>query len=98
MTSKTNPEPAPRAHRVRVTIAKRHGVFDPEAHAIKGALERLGHAEALGALEMSRVFTLELRDPSAQGALTRARQICEQLLVQPVLETYEVALAPEERK
>ena len=78
--------------KARVEVSFRPGVLDPEAQAIERALGSLGFAGIQG-VRRAKVIELELdaRDRSAAEAQLKA--MCEQLLANPVIETYRISLA-----
>jgi len=75
----------------RIAIRFRPGVLDPEATAIQRSLHGLGFTE-VEALAKVKVIELTLAATDRPTALTRLRQMCEQLLANPVIETYEIEL------
>lgn len=76
--------------RAIVTIRFKNGVLDPEAVAIGRALEGLGFAEVRG-VRRRKVIELELAQTDREAARARVAAMCEQLLANPVIETYELA-------
>jgi len=75
----------------RITIGFRPGVLDPEARAIERSLHGLGFTEASG-LKKFKVIELELEMADKDAAMARAKEMCEQLLANPVIESYTVEL------
>lgn len=78
--------------RARVEISFRDGVLDPEAQAIGKALSSLGFAGVQG-VRRTKVIELELAGTDRTTAESQLKAMCEQLLANPVIETYRVSLA-----
>jgi phosphoribosylformylglycinamidine synthase PurS subunit len=74
--------------RVVVTVMPRDGVLDPQGQAVQGALGRLGFA-GIHDVRLGRRIELELEGPDPLG---EARRMCEQLLANPLIEDFTVAL------
>lgn len=78
-------------YRVELAVRPRPGVKDPQAEAVQESLERLGHAgvtvDAVG-----RTLTLTIDCGSAEEAERITERLCDELLVNPNLETYSVAV------
>ena len=78
--------------RVRVSITRRPGILDPEGKAITRALGDLGFAEVAD-VGTGKLLLLDFSgDLSAEQALARAREMCEKLLANPVMEQYAVEI------
>ena len=75
----------------RITIGFRPGVLDPEARAIERSLHGLGFGEASN-LQKFKVIELDLAMTDKDAAMARAKEMCEQLLANPVIESYTVEL------
>ena len=77
--------------RAKVEIALRDGVFDPEAAAILRALGGLGFA-GVREVRRTKVIELDLETTEPASAEAEARSMCDRLLANPVIETYQVSL------
>ena len=77
-------------YRVQVRVMPRQGLLDPQGQAVEHALSALGFAEA-GEVRVGRAIQLEVAAPSRADAESRARQMCDKLLANPVTEDYEIA-------
>lgn len=77
--------------RAVVTVAFKEGVLDPEAVAIGRALEGLGFAE-VRAVRRRKVIELELAGGDREAARARVEAMCEQLLANPVIESWSVEI------
>lgn len=79
--------------RAIVTVQFKEGVLDPEAAAIRRALEGLGFAE-VRAVRRRKVIELELSGEDAEAARARVSAMCEQLLANPVIESWTAEIVP----
>ena len=75
----------------RIAIRFRPGVLDPEATAIQRSLHGLGFTE-VEAVAKVKVIELTLAATDRPTAEARLRQMCEKLLANPVIETFEIEL------
>jgi phosphoribosylformylglycinamidine synthase PurS subunit len=75
-----------------VSIRFKPGVLDPEAQAIERALARMGFG-GVGAVRRTRVLELELEAADRAGAEAQVEAMCERLLANPVIETYDIQLS-----
>ena len=76
--------------KVTVTVRPRAGILDPQGEAVETALEHLGFAVA-GA-RVGKVVDLELDAADEAGARAQVEQMCERLLANPLIESYEIEL------
>jgi phosphoribosylformylglycinamidine synthase len=67
----------------------REGLLDPQGQAVEHALGALGFDEA-GGVRVGRAIELALTADSRDEAETRARQMCDKLLANPVTEDYQL--------
>ncbi len=78
--------------KARVAIRYRPGVLDPEARAIEKALANLGFTGVRG-VARTRIIELELDAADREAAEAEVRRMSEELLANPVIETYSVTIA-----
>ncbi len=71
--------------RARVLIRPKEGILDPQGQAVERALPALGF-EGVSHVHVGRLVELEVDDPS------RMEEMCEQLLANPLIESYEIEL------
>lgn len=71
---------------VRVHVRRRRDIADPEAATITEALHDLGY-DQVSAVTMGRVIDIELDGDEPAEVV---RDMCEALLVNPVIEDYEI--------
>lgn len=72
--------------KVTVTVMLKKGVLDPQGKAIGHALESLGF-DGVGEVRQGKVITMEVPDDISSDDV---REMCEKLLVNPVIEDYEI--------
>jgi phosphoribosylformylglycinamidine synthase PurS subunit len=81
--------------RARVTIRLAAGVNDPQGNAVGDSLRSMGHADVRD-VRVGRVVDLVLEAPDATSARARVDELCRALLANPVIETWEIEIAPPE--
>ncbi len=81
------------AFAVRVDVALKPGILDPQGAEIERALPALGY-EGVSQVMVGKTICFELADDDRAGAEARIREMCERLLANPVIESYEIALEP----
>ena len=77
-----------------VQIHLRPGALDPQGQAVGAGLQALGHAEVLAA-RVGKHVRLRLEAADAAAAQAAVERMCEELLANPVLETYRVTVEAE---
>jgi phosphoribosylformylglycinamidine synthase subunit PurS len=75
--------------KARVHVRLKDGVLDPQGAAIGRALGQLGFA-GIGTVRQGKLIELEFDRSDRAAAETEVRSMCEQLLANPVIETYSV--------
>jgi phosphoribosylformylglycinamidine synthase PurS subunit len=75
-----------------IIIVPKDGVNDPEGEAILGGLRSLGH-NSVDRVRAGRVMHLKLTAPDADNAQTAVQHMCDQLLANPVIESYTFTIA-----
>ncbi|WP_288546404.1 phosphoribosylformylglycinamidine synthase subunit PurS [uncultured Helicobacter sp.] len=75
----------------QITIKLKNGVLDPQAKAIHNAISSLGFNDVNDVI-MQKQILLQFTDNNAQHALQQATNIAKDLLSNPVIEDYEIAL------
>ncbi len=81
--------------KVRILVTPKPGVLDPEGRAVQKALLDLGYAEVED-VQTGKVLLLELAADDPERARTLAREMCEKLLANPVIETYQIEILRED--
>jgi phosphoribosylformylglycinamidine synthase subunit PurS len=75
------------SYRVHVRVMPRDGLLDPQGQAVEHALTALGF-DGAGGVRVGRAIELEVAAPTRAEAEARVRQMCDQLLANPVTEDY----------
>ena len=74
-------------------IRPKAGVLDPQGQAVRTSLQHLGFG--VGEARIGRVVDLEVDAQDAGAARAEIERMCEQLLANPLIESYEIELAGE---
>ena len=74
--------------RVRVLIRPKAGILDPQGQAVESSLRQLGFP--VGEARVGRVIDLEVNAASADEARGEIERMCERLLANPLIESYEI--------
>ncbi|TML46043.1 MAG: phosphoribosylformylglycinamidine synthase subunit PurS [Actinobacteria bacterium] len=80
--------------RATVLVRPKPGILDPQGEAVLGSLKQLGFA--VGDARVGRVVDLELQNGDREQARADLERMCEQLLANPLIESYEIELVEEE--
>ena len=73
-----------------VLVRPKHGILDPQGQAVESSLRALGFA--VGEARVGRVVDLEVESNDPAGARAEVERMCEQLLANPLIESYEIEL------
>jgi phosphoribosylformylglycinamidine synthase subunit PurS len=74
-----------------ILVRPKHGILDPQGQAVESSLRQLGFA--VGEARVGRVVDLEVESNDPDGARAEVERMCEQLLANPLIESYEIELA-----
>jgi phosphoribosylformylglycinamidine synthase PurS subunit len=74
--------------RATVLVRPKEGILDPQGQAVESALEHLGFS--VSHARVGKVVDLEVDAASADEARAQVERMCEQLLANPLMESYEV--------
>lgn len=77
--------------KARVFVTLKPGVLDPQGEAIRHSLGTLGF-EGVNSVRQGKVIELDLAETDPARAESAARQMCEKLLANTVIESYRVEL------
>ena len=81
--------------RVRVLIRPKEGILDPQGQAVERALPALGYDDVSN-VHVGRLVELDVDGDGDVEA--QVREMCERLLANPLIESYEVQLQAFEDK
>ena len=76
----------------RVDVTHRPGIADPAGATVERALPALGYTN-VGQVHSGKVVRLVVDAPDADAARAQVEEMCERLLANPVIESYEVAIS-----
>jgi phosphoribosylformylglycinamidine synthase subunit PurS len=74
-----------------VIIRPKAGILDPQGQAVESSLQHLGFE--VTAARVGRVVDVELTAAGEDEARAQLERMCEQLLANPLIESYEIELA-----
>jgi phosphoribosylformylglycinamidine synthase len=76
--------------RATVLVRPKAGILDPQGQAVEHSLRHLGFAVADA--RVGRVVELDVATDDAGKARAELERMCEQLLANPLIESYEISL------
>ncbi len=76
---------------VEVRIVPREGILDPQGNAVGGALRSLGFDD-VGEVHVGRLVRLDVEAASEEEARERGREMCRELLANPVTEDFDISV------
>jgi phosphoribosylformylglycinamidine synthase len=79
--------------RATVLVRPKPGILDPQGEAVQGSLRQLGFA--VEQARVGRVVDLELENADPEQARAELERMCEQLLANPLIESYEIEMVDE---
>ncbi len=71
-------------------VRPKGGILDPQGEAVERSLRRLGFP--VGDARVGRVIDLEVEAASSAEAREQVERMCERLLANPLIESYEIEL------
>jgi phosphoribosylformylglycinamidine synthase subunit PurS len=74
-----------------VVVRPKQGILDPQGEAVERSLRQLGFP--VGNARVGRVIDLEVDAATADDARAEVERMCERLLANPLIESYEIELA-----
>jgi len=81
--------------KVIVSISLKPGVLDPQARAIENSLASLGYQDVKG-VSTGKQIILDLNEDDEARARQKSAKMCETLLVNTVIENYEITIMDED--
>ena len=73
-----------------VLVRPKQGILDPQGEAVETALGHLGFS--VGEARVGKVVDLELDADDPEQARAQVQQMCEKLLANPLMESFEVEI------
>jgi phosphoribosylformylglycinamidine synthase PurS subunit len=77
--------------RATVLVRPKAGILDPQGQAVESSLRQLGFA--IREARVGRVVDLDVEADDSAAARAELERMCEQLLANPLIESYEITLA-----
>jgi phosphoribosylformylglycinamidine synthase len=77
--------------KARVHVMLKDGVLDPQGEAVRHALGSMGF-EGVDAVRQGKVIELELSETDETAARDQVNAMCDKLLANTVIESYQVEL------
>ena len=77
--------------KARVTVMLKDGVLDPQGEAIKHALNSLEYNN-VESVRQGKVIEIGLDEISKEKAIKSIKEMCEKLLANTVIESYEIEI------
>ena len=76
-----------------VLVRPKAGILDPQGEAVESSLRQLGFPVAQA--RVGRVVDLEVEAADEEEARAKLSEMCERLLANPLIESYEIELERE---
>ena len=76
--------------RARVLVRPKAGILDPQGQAVESGLQHLGFK--VDRAHVGRLVELQLATADEAQARAEVERMCEQLLANPLIESYEIEL------
>jgi phosphoribosylformylglycinamidine synthase subunit PurS len=73
-----------------VLVRPKQGILDPQGQAVESSLRQLGFS--VGEARVGRVVDIEVDASDPGAARAEVERMCEQLLANPLIESYEIEL------
>jgi phosphoribosylformylglycinamidine synthase len=73
-----------------VLVRPKQGILDPQGEAVETALEHLGFS--VSGARVGKVVDIEVEATDPAEARAQVEKMCEQLLANPLMESYEVEI------
>jgi phosphoribosylformylglycinamidine synthase PurS subunit len=75
-----------------VLVRPKDGILDPQGQAVEASLRQLGFG--IDGTRVGRLVELDVRADDPAEARAEVERMCEQLLANPLIESYEIELHP----
>jgi phosphoribosylformylglycinamidine synthase len=77
--------------RATVLVRPKPGILDPQGQAVESSLRHLGFA--VDEARVGKLVDLDVATDDREEAMRQLERMCEQLLTNPLIESYEIELA-----
>ena len=77
--------------KARVTVMLKGGILDPQGEAVKNALNSLGYNQ-VNLVRQGKIIEISLDETSKEKAKKSIENMCEKLLANTVIESYEIEI------
>ena len=77
--------------RATVLVRPKDGILDPQGDAVQESLRHLGFS--VDGARIGRVVDLEIEATDSDEARAEVERMCEQLLANPLIESFEIEIA-----
>ena len=77
--------------KAKVTVMLKDGVLDPQGEAVKHALNSLEY-DTVESVRQGKVIEIVLDETSEEAANKSIKEMCEKLLANTVIESYEIEI------
>ena len=77
--------------KARVTVMLKKGVLDPQGEAVKHALNSLKYNK-VKSVRQGKIIEIDLDEVSKERAFKSIREMCERLLANTVIESYQIEI------
>ena len=77
--------------KAKVTVMLKDGVLDPQGEAVKHALNSLNY-NTVESVRQGKVIEIVLNETSEETAHKSIKEMCEKLLANTVIESYEIEI------
>jgi phosphoribosylformylglycinamidine synthase PurS subunit len=74
-----------------VFVRPKAGILDPQGEAVESSLRQLGFA--VDDARVGRLIDLDVKADDPEGARAEVERMCERLLANPLIESYEIEVA-----
>lgn len=79
------------SYAARVSVMLKPGIADPQGQTIERALPALGYS-GVEAVRVGKLIELSVAASDESEARSRIEEMCERLLANPVIESYEITI------
>ncbi len=79
--------------RATVLVRPKPGILDPQGQAVESSLRHLGFD--VGGARVGRLVDVEVATEDRADAIEQLNRMCEQLLANPLIESYAIQLHPD---